>query len=317
MTSSAASDTQSSAGTPRIGFIGTGHMGSPMALNLIKAGYAVTVNDRSREPAAAVIEAGARWGDTPRAVAEVSDIVISVLPGPPQVEQVALGEDGVLAGARPGSYYIDMSTSTPSLIRRIAEAAAAKGVTVLDAPVSGGVRGARFGTLAIMAGGSAEAYAACEPIFTVLGESLFHVGDVGTGCAAKLVNNMMGMGNAMVAMEAMVVGVKAGVDPRKLLAVAEAGTGASFMLSNSFNYIILPGRFEPTRFAMSLAAKDFRLAVDYAEEIGVPLSVVQTVRDSLDHAIEVGMGDRDFTSYITLLEQAAGVQVRDEPASQQ
>jgi 3-hydroxyisobutyrate dehydrogenase len=295
---------------PAIGFVGTGHMGSGMAANLLKAGYAVTVYDRRKEATDGLVEQGATYADSPKAAAAASTVTISVLPGPPEIEAAVLGEDGILAGLHEGDYYIDMSTSTPSLIRRIAALAKERGAEVLDAPVSGGVRGARTGTLAIMAGGSEAAYAACEPIFQVMGNHLFHVGDVGAGCAAKLVNNIMGMSNTVAAMEAMVIGTKAGVDPRKLMQAAEAGTGQSFMLSNTFNYIVLPGKFEPTRFAMALAAKDFHLARDYAEEIGVPVRIVQCMADALDNALKEGFGDRDFTSYIRMLEEAAGVEVR-------
>ncbi|MFC1991096.1 NAD(P)-dependent oxidoreductase, partial [Chloroflexota bacterium] len=239
-----------------------------------------------------------------------SKIVISCLPGPPEVEEVALGANGILEGAHKGDLYIDMTTSTPSCIRKIAKVAATKGVQVLDAPVTGGVRGARLATLSIMVGGSRPAFDFCEPILKKIGERIFYVGDVGAGCVAKLVNNMMGMSNTLAAMEAMVIGAKAGVDPQKLLEVANAGTGASFMLNNTFTYIVLKGKFEPTRFAMSLAAKDFHLAVDYAHEIGVPVRVVQSVADAFDEALKQGLGEKDMTTYITLLEKAAGVEVR-------
>lgn len=294
----------------KIGFVGTGHMGQPMASNLIKAGYELTVYDKREEATEALVREGAQRADSPKAVARASKVTISILPGPPEIEEAALGADGILEGAHEGDFYIDMSTSTPSRIREIAKIAANKGVEVLDAPVSGGVRGARLATLAIMVGGKPSAFDFCEPILKKLGERIFYIGEVGAGCVAKLVNNMMGISNTLAAMEAMVIGTKAGVNPQKLLEVANAGTGASFMLNNTFTYIVLKGKFEPTRFAMSLAAKDFRLAVDYAEEIGVPVRVVKCVADSLDEALKQGLAEKDMTSYITLLEKATGIEVR-------
>lgn len=293
----------------KIGFIGVGHMGRHMAAHLIQAGHQLTISDARPDARQDAVLEGASWAETPRQVAEQSNLVITSLPGPMQVDQVVLGLDGVLEGVHPGDTYIDMTTSTPDSIRTIASAAAARGVEVLDAPVAGGIRGARRGTLTIMVGGSHEAFSRCESILRTMGEKVFLVGDVGAGHVAKLVNNMMTIVNGLTAMEAMVVGARAGVDIQKLLEVAEAGTGGSYAL-NLFRYVIFKGNFEPAKFALSLAAKDLRLSVEYADQLGVPLSIVQRASEAMAEAMQHGLADKDWSSYITLLEDAAGVRLR-------
>jgi 3-hydroxyisobutyrate dehydrogenase-like beta-hydroxyacid dehydrogenase len=219
------------------------------------------------------------------------------------------GPEGVRAGLRPGNWYVDMSTSTPHQIREIAAEAEKQGIGVLDAPVAGGIRGARLGTLTIMVGGPANAYEACLPVLATIGQQIIHVGDTGAGHAAKLVNNMMSIVNGLTAMEAMVVGVKAGLDPNRLLEVVEAGTGASDAL-HIIRYVVLRGNFDPAKFALSLAVKDLRLAVEYAEELGVPVRVVSAALEALSNAERSGLADRDWSSYITPIETAAEVEVR-------
>jgi 3-hydroxyisobutyrate dehydrogenase-like beta-hydroxyacid dehydrogenase len=284
-------------------------MGKHMAANLIKAGHDLTINDLRADVLQEKILAGAKWADTPKAVAHASRLVITSLPGPEEVDAVVLGPDGVLAGAQPGDVFVDMTTSTPRSIRAIASVASALGVDVLDAPVAGGIRGARRGSLTIMVGGSREVYERCEPVFKAMGQQIILVGEVGAGHTAKLVNNMMTIVNALAAMESMVVGARAGVDVQKLLEVVRAGTGDSYAL-NLFPYVIFKRNFEPAKFALSLAAKDLRISLEYARELGVPVSVVQGANDALTHALEDGLADKDWSSYITLVERVAGVQVR-------
>lgn len=292
----------------RIAFIGVGHMGKHMAASLIRNGFDVVICDRRPEARNEEVLSGATWADTPAEAAAGADAVVTSLPGPPQVDQVVLGEHGVIEGIRDGAVYIDMSTSTPESIRAI-EAAAAGRFEVVDAPVAGGMRGARNGTLTIMAGATDAGFAAALPVLQGMGEQIIKVGPVGAGHVAKLVNNMMTIVNGITAMEAMVVGVKAGVDPEKLIEVAKAGTGDSFSL-NLFPYVIFKGNFDPAKFALSLAAKDLRLAVEYADQLGVPMHVVPEASRALADAEQQGLADRDWSSYITLLEQAADVEVR-------
>jgi 3-hydroxyisobutyrate dehydrogenase len=293
----------------KVGFIGLGHMGKHMAAAVLRAGYELTIHDIRPETADDSLLAGARWAETPRAAAAASDVLITSLPGPEQVDAVVLGPDGVLSGLRPGTFYIDMSTSTPGEMRKIADAAAERSVQTVDAPVAGGMRGARNATLTIMAGGPEEAYQACLPVLRAMGDKIFLVGGVGAGHTAKLVNNMMTIINGLTAMEAMVVGAKAGLDVERLLEVVEAGTGSSFSL-NVLRYVIFQGNFDPAKFALSLAAKDLRIAVEYANELGVQMSVVPHAAEALAEAMQRGLGDRDWSSYITLIEESAGVEVR-------
>jgi 3-hydroxyisobutyrate dehydrogenase-like beta-hydroxyacid dehydrogenase len=293
----------------RIAFIGVGHMGRYMAANLIRAGHSVTIHDARAEARTDPILDGAAWAATPRAAAAASEVVITSLPGPEQVDAVVFGPDGVLAGMHPGDLYIDTTTSTPENIRKIAAAAADQHVEVVDAPVAGGIRGARKGTLTMMAGASEAAFARASVVLAPMSERVFHVGDVGAGHVAKLVNNMMTIVNGLVAMEAMVVGAKAGVDPARLLEVVEASTGGSYSL-NVFPYVIFKGNFDPAKFALSLAAKDLRISVDFAAQMGVPISIVPRAAAALAEAMEQGLSNRDWSSYITLIEEPAGVEVR-------
>lgn len=294
----------------RIGFIGVGSMGRYMAANLVTAGHEVTAVDPRPEAREDPVLAGASWADRPAAAADAADVVITSLPGPDQVREVLLGADGVLASMGPGSVSIDMSTSTPELAREVDAAAAGRGVLSIDAPVSGGPRGARHGTLTILVGGEAAAYQASLPILQCMGERIFHLGAPGAGHVAKLVNNMMGLTNGVAAMEAMVVGTRAGLDPRTLYEAVKASAGDSFVL-NMLPHVIFKGAFEPAKFALSLAAKDLRLAVGFADEMGVPIRVVRDASLALADAEQQGLGGSDWGSYITLLEAAAGVVVRD------
>ncbi|MFC1990919.1 NAD(P)-dependent oxidoreductase [Chloroflexota bacterium] len=294
-----------------IGYIGTGNMGRPMAMNLLKAGHKLTVCDKRKETAEELVKQGAILANTPGEVAKASQITFSSLPGPQQVEEVALGENGVLQGAAGGSYYIDMSTSTPSLIRKIASAGAEKGVQVLDAPVSGGVRKSTAGTLTIMVGGNRAAFEFCEPILRIMGENVTLVGEVGSGSVVKLVNNMMAMTNILTAIEGLIVGVKAGMDLKTLFEVIDASSGGSFILKGNFPNRIFSGKFDPPSFALSLAVKDVRLGTDFARELGVPLKVNQLACDLLTEAMQGGLGNKDIGAYATLLEKATGVELRD------
>jgi 3-hydroxyisobutyrate dehydrogenase-like beta-hydroxyacid dehydrogenase len=295
----------------RVGFVGVGNMGKYMAGNLIRRGHELVVCDRRPAVRHEQVLSGAHWAETPKDAAHAADVVITSLPGPTEVGEVVLGEDGIFEGIRDGACYVDMSTSTPASIRAIAEVARRRGagVEVVDAPVAGGTRGARKGTLTIMAGGTETGIELCWPLLHDMGETVFHVGAVGAGHTAKLVNNMMTIVNGLVAMEAIVVGVKGGVDPMKLVEVAQAGTGGSYSL-NVIPYVVLKGNFDPAKFALSLAAKDLRLAVEYASDLDVPVSVISHAAQVLAEAQEHGLGDLDWSSYITLIEQQANILVR-------
>jgi len=293
----------------KIGFIGIGNMGRPMSINLIKAGHELTVHDIREEATEGPVRMGARAAGSPREVAESSDIVMTSLPSSEALEEVALGEDGVLEGAARGCILVDTSTVSPSTIRRVADVARGRGVEVLDAPVSGGVAGAEAGSLTVMVGGDRAVFERCLEVLRVIGENVYHVGGVGAGNTVKLVNNLMSLVNVAALSEGMVLGVKAGVDPETLYDVVRVSTGRSHALEVKLPSIISKGRFE-AGFAIDLACKDLGLAVDLGRELGVPLIVTSVARQVYELARARGMGRLDHTAVITLLEEAARVKVR-------
>jgi len=291
-----------------IGFIGIGQMGRHMSRRVQEAGYDLTVHDLRKEAAQYLLEKGARWMDTPKGVAESCQIVFSCLPGPPEMEEVVYGTNGLLAGWKKGDIYVDMSTNSPTTVRRVAGDAKAKGVSVLDAPVSGGVPGAEAGTLTIMVGGDPHSLEMVRKVLETIGSKIFHVGDVGCGNIAKLINNMLSItGNAITA-EGFVLGVKAGIDSRKLLEVIKVSTGNNYSIQ-TYPTTVFQGNFDPG-FRIALALKDIGLALALGREYGLPLPVGAAVKQRLLEAKAVGLGDRHIDALILQLEEVAGVQVR-------
>jgi 3-hydroxyisobutyrate dehydrogenase len=293
----------------RIGFIGIGSMGRPMSINLLRAGYELTVYDIREEAMEAPIRLGANAATGPKEVAQASDIVLTSLPTPEALEQVVLGADGVLEGARKGSILIDTSTVSPSTIKKIWAEAKDRGLMVLEAPVSGGVIGAEAGTLTVIVGGDRPVFERCHEILKVIGENIIHVGDIGSGNTVKLVNNLISLANVAVLSEGMVLGVKAGIEPETLYNVIKVSSGRSYALEVKLPRIISKGEFNQG-FALDLACKDLGLALDLGREIGVPLLVTSVARQVYELARARGMGRLDHTAVITLLEEAAQVEVR-------
>jgi len=237
----------------QLGFIGVGNIGTPMCRHLIEAGHEVLVYDVNPSNMARMVSLGAQAGESPRAIAQACNIVFSSLPGPREIEQVALGAHGIIEAARPELIYVDLSTNSPTVARRVCAALAARGVTMLDAPVSGGVAGAERGTLAVMVGGAAQAFTTCKPLLQHIGSNVFHVGDSGSGCVVKLVNNMLAFVNATAAYEGMLLGVKAGVDPQMIYNIVQASSGASSAMQ-AFPNKIFAGDFAPG-FMIDLAQR--------------------------------------------------------------
>ncbi len=259
----------STTGKPRIGFIGLGIMGKPMCANLIKAGYELTVWNRSKPSIDAVVEYGARAGASPADVATISDIIITIVTDSPDVERVVLGDDGVIHGANTGSVVIDMTTMSPKVTRAIAAELAAKGVDMLDAPVSGGDIGAKNGTLSIMVGGKEEVFARCLPVFEAMGKNILHLGDHGAGQVCKLSNQIAVAVNMLAGCEAILFATKNGIDPGKMLQAISAGAAGSWMISN-LGPRIVKRDFDPG-FMVRLAQKDLRLVLEAAAEADLPL----------------------------------------------
>jgi 3-hydroxyisobutyrate dehydrogenase-like beta-hydroxyacid dehydrogenase len=294
----------------RVGFIGLGNMGGPMALNLLKAGHTLIVHDIRRAAAAPHLAQGAKWADSPQAVARESELVLTSLPGPKEVEAVALGADGIIQGAVAGTIYADLSTGSPTVMRKLHAAFKAKGVHVLDAPVSGGVIGATRGTLQVMVGGEEAIYNEVKDVLTGIGK-VGYMGPIGAGTIAKLVHNMISIATRGLIAEGFTLGVKAGVKPEALLeAIRGASYGQGYMLSHMLPDVIFKGDFDTVRFALKLARKDVGLATELAREYDVPMPMAALAEQTLVEALARGWGDKDSLSPWMLQEEAAGVKVR-------
>jgi 3-hydroxyisobutyrate dehydrogenase-like beta-hydroxyacid dehydrogenase len=263
----------------RVGFVGTGIMGAPMARNLIRAGFSVTVWNRTASKAAPLVEEGAVSAASPAAVAAASEVTFSCVSDSPDVEAVALGPGGILEGAEPGSVYIDCSTISPEVARRVAQAASSRGVAMLDAPVSGGDVGARNGTLAVMVGGDPAVFERCRTVLEAIGETIVYVGPSGSGQVVKLCNQVAGALNLMAMAEAITLSRRAGVDPAKMIEVVSKGAAGSWMLAN-LGPRAVAGDFAPG-FMVDLMQKDLRLVLETAAQTDTPLPGVALVNQVL------------------------------------
>ncbi len=294
----------------RIGFIGLGVMGRPMALNLLKAGYPMVVWNRTRSKMKPLLEAGAEGANSPKEVAEKSDVVITMVTDSPDVEEVILGPNGVIHGAHPGLVVIDMSTISPTVTRRIAQKLAEKGVKMLDAPVSGGDIGAKQGTLSIMVGGPKETFEECLPIFEVLGKKITYMGPSGMGQTTKLCNQVICALNIQAVCEGLMLGAAAGLDLKKLLEVVTAGAAGSWMLSN-LGPKMIERDFRPG-FKISHQQKDLRLVLSFASELKLPLPGTALVQQMLRSVEAEGLGDKGTQAAIVAMEKIAGRRLTEE-----
>jgi 3-hydroxyisobutyrate dehydrogenase-like beta-hydroxyacid dehydrogenase len=292
----------------QLGFIGTGTMGNPMARCLLEAGHALTVYDVRREATANLSASGARWADHPRAVAERSDVVFTSLPGPTEVEQVARDPTtGILAGLRSGGACIDLTTNAPRVVRRLAEACRARGVAVLDAPVSGRPPG-----MTIMVGGDAATFATYRPLLACMGRNIFYVGETGSGCVAKLVTQYLGYTNFIAALEGLLIGARAGIDLGILAQIVPVSAGASRTFDN-IPRAVLSGEFT-SGGTLDIVAKDVHLACELAREVGAPASMGLLADDVYARAQAQGWGQRGFPIAARVLEAMAGVELRTSAA---
>lgn len=289
----------------RIGFIGLGIMGRPMARNLLKAGYSLVVHSRSQGPVEALVDEGAKAAPSPKVVAGQVDCLITMLPNSPDVEQVALGPNGIIESAREGLIFVDMSTISPIVSRKVAGALAPKGVRMLDAPVSGGEKGAIEGTLSIMVGGERPVFDKVLPIFQALGRTITYLGPLGAGGFTKLANQIIVAVNLTAIAESLTFAAKAGLD-RALTINALAGglAGSRCLDQKSPNY--LAGSYNPG-FKIDLHYKDLGLIFEAGRELGVPLPTTAVVREIFNALRVKGRGGLDHSGVITLLEELAGV----------
>lgn len=284
-------------------------MGGAMAVNLLNAGFRLTGYDINNDALTKIAAKGAHVGSDPRDVAANSDVVITSLPSPEILEDVALGERGILAGAKDGAILITTDTVLPETIHKILREATKRGVSVLDAPVSGGPHGARAATLTVMVGGEKHIFERCIPIFKAIGKESHHVGPSGAGCIAKLVNNLCSLANTVAACEGFVLGVKAGIDPKVLHQVISTGTGRSYALEHKIPKQIAKGNFD-AGFSVRIASKDLSLITSLGKSNGVPLFMTNAVYELFKLARAKGLDEKDHVAVVTVLEEIAGVQVR-------
>jgi len=291
----------------RVGFVGLGVMGKPMARNLLRAGYPLVAHNRSRGPVEELAAEGAQPAFSPAEVATQVETVITCLPDSPDVESVALGAGGIAEGIGQGSIYVDMSTISPVTTRKIANVLAEKGAQMLDAPVSGGEEGAINGTLSIMVGGPRGAFEKCRPLFEAMGRKVTHVGDTGAGQVVKACNQIVvGMTLTAVA-EALVLGAKAGVDPEKIVEAISGGAARCWALEQRAPWMI-QHRFEPG-FKAAYHYKDLGIAMDTARAFGVSLPASGLVYQLYGAMKAMGRGDWDHSAIVALIEELAQTEI--------
>jgi 3-hydroxyisobutyrate dehydrogenase len=293
----------------KVGFIGLGTMGASMASNLQAAGHELVVNDARRDAAAPHVKAGALWKDTARELAAEVEVVFTSLPGPVEVEAVAAGPDGLIHGMRRGAACFDLSTNSPTLVRRLHAAFREKGLHLLDAPVSGGPKGARTRKLALWVGGDREVYDRFKPVLDAIGDQPYYVGPIGAGSVAKLVHNCAGYAIQTALAEVFTMGVRAGVDP---LVIWKAVRQGALGRRRTFDGLVdqfLPGTFDPPAFALRLAHKDVSLATALGREVGVPMRVANLTLEEMTEALNRGWAGRDSRVAMLLQEERAGVTI--------
>ena len=288
-----------------VGFIGLGNMGNPMAVNVLKAGVPMTVFDRNPQTMENLVRSGAKAAASAKQVVESAEVVLTSLPGSPEVEEVYLAPGGLVDLAKAGSVLVDLSSVLPSTPRKIEPHARARGVHYLEAPVSGGVTGARAATLAIMAGGDGAVLERVRPILRAIGPNIYHVGAVGAGNTVKAINNMMACVNSLAMMEGMVLGVKAGLDLKMLYEIVKASSGNSNALAKAQRNLI-PRNFEPG-FKVELMNKDLETFNTIARELHVPVSFSNIAQRYQQAALAAGFGEQDTSVIYTLIERLAAV----------
>ena len=291
----------------KIGFVGLGMMGNGMAANLQKAGHALVLHDLSRQAASQHLARGAEWADSPRAVAQAVDLVFTSLPTPADVQAVGTGENGLSEGFRKGAAWFDLSTNAVDVVRALHAKLAEQGVDFLDAPVSGGPRGATSGRLAIWVGGDRAVFDKYKSVLDAMGDAARYIGPSGAGTIAKLVHNAAGAAANIAVAEVFTMGVKAGVDPLPLWEAIRQGAGGRSRLFDRMADHFLTGSYEPADFALRLLHKDVSLACQLAREVGVPMRLTNLAQLELTEALGRGWGNRDSRVGMLLQQERAGI----------
>ena len=290
----------------KIGFIGLGTMGIGMSLNLLKAGHEVTVHNRTRQKEESVAKEGAKRAETPRQAAEGAEIVVTMVSDTPDVEEVVLGDDGVIHGAPQGAIVIDMSTISPAATRQIAGELGKKGIKMLDAPVSGGPEGAEQGTLAIMVGGDPADFEKALPILEIMGKTVTHVGPIGAGQITKAINQILISGTYLTVAEGLTLGIKAGLDMEKVIAAISGGAASSWVLHNRGINVV--NNTYPLGFRVRLHHKDLKIALDTARELEVTLPATALVAQIENGLIARGYGDDDVSAIGRSIREQSGLE---------
>jgi 4-hydroxybutyrate dehydrogenase/sulfolactaldehyde 3-reductase len=293
----------------RVGFVGVGVMGAPIARNILKGGFSLTVHDVDRAAAERLVAAGATRVESPRAVAAASDVVITMVPDAPDVEAAALGPDGILAGARPGLIYVDMSTIDPLTTRRVGAAMAARGVRMIDCPVGRTTAYAEAGRLLLMLGGDPQDIEAVRPVLACTADTFIYCGPLGNGSATKVVNNYLALSIAAAAAETLTLGARAGLTVEHMLDVFRATMAANAQVDQAMRGKALADDFTPG-FMVRLGHKDLRLAIDMARAFGVSTPVGSAAFDAFGEACRLGLEREDVSSILRVREGEAGVRVR-------
>jgi len=288
-----------------VGFIGLGNMGNPMASNILKSGFSMTVFDKNPKAMENLVEAGAKRAASAKEVVDSAEIVLTCLPGSPEVEALYLDAGGVIELAKPGTVLVDLSSVLPSTPRKLEARAKARGVGYLESPVSGGVTGARAATLAVMTGGDAAVLERVRPVLRAIGPNIYHVGPVGSGNTLKAINNMLSSVNAIAMMEGMMVGLRAGLDLKTMAEIIKASSGNSNALAR-VDRALIPRNFEPG-FKVQLMNKDLETFTTIAKELHVPVSFANVAQRYQQAALAAGLGEKDTSVIFTVIERLAGV----------
>lgn len=294
----------------KVGFIGIGTMGGHMAYNLCKAEFEVTVNDLNRDLAKRHLEVGAQWAGSVKEIAQNNDVIMTSLPGPKEVQDVALKADGLLANMKPGTVWFDLSTNSVTVVRALHAKFKEKGIHMLDAPVSGGPKGAQSGKMALLVGGDKAVFDKHRKVLDAIGDQVFYIGNSGDGTVAKLVHNASGYAVQAAMAELITLGVKAGVEPVALwTALRQCALGRVRTFDRMGNQF-MQHKFDPPDFALRLAHKDVTLATELGRELGVPMKIAALTHAEMTEGLNRGWGNLDSRSFLMLQKERAGVQIQ-------
>src|SRR5215470_15315053 len=297
----------------QVGFVGLGTMGAGMAANLQQAGYQLIVHDIRQDSAMPHLKAGAKWADSAKSLAAQSQVIFTSLPGPPEVEAVALGPNGLLEGMEKGNAWFDLTTNSPTLVRRIHQLCRDRSLHLLDAPVSGGPQGAKSGRLAVWVGGEKAMFDAHRQVLDAFSDAARYIGPIGAGSVAKLVHNCAGYAIQMALAEVFSMGIKGGVEPLALWEAVRTGASGRQRTFDRLHDRFLPNKYDPPSFALKLAHKDMRLATELGRELGVPMRLANMAFAEMSEALNRGWEGRDSRSPMLLQLERAGLEVEADP----